>query len=90
MRSLQPVSDCECKDVLTAVRDLGQLALKVADVGFEAVALPHHDGEKTVIVPLSLSARCVLSEKLFGHFFKVVKVGNRTNLRPHLSDWKGR
>jgi len=62
VRDLQTDDECECKDVLTAVGDLGQLTLKVADVQFEAVVLPHLDGEKVVVVPLSLRARCVLAE----------------------------
>ena len=57
VRDLLPADECECRDVLTTVRDLGQLALKIADVRFEVVALPHFDSEKMVIVPLSLPAR---------------------------------
>ena len=43
------------------------LALKVADVKFQAVTLPHLDGEKVVVVALSLSTRCVLGEERFEH-----------------------
>jgi len=40
---LQLADECECRDVLTTVGDLGELALKEAGVRFEAVALPHLD-----------------------------------------------
>ena len=41
VKDLQPADEREYRDVLTVVRDLGQLALKVADVRFEAATLPH-------------------------------------------------
>ena len=44
VRELQPADECECKDVLTAVEDLSQLALEVVNVEFEVVVLPHLDG----------------------------------------------
>jgi len=56
---LQPADECECRDVLITVRDLGQLVLEVADIRFDVVALPHLDGEKVVVVPLSFPARCI-------------------------------
>ena len=40
-------------DILITVGDLDRLALKVADVGFEAVALPHLDGEEMMVVLLA-------------------------------------
>ena len=73
VRDLQPADECECGDVITAVGNLGQLALKVANVKFEVVALPHFNSEKMVVIPLSLSARCVLSEQHFGNLLKVVE-----------------
>jgi len=73
VRDLQPVNECECRDILTAVGDLSQLVLQVADVGFEAISLPHHDIEKVVIVPLTLLARCVLGEERFGYLLEVAK-----------------
>ena len=73
VRDLQPADERECGDVLIAVEDLGQLALKVANIRFEDVALPHVDGEKVVVVLLSLPARCVLGKKRFGHLLKVVE-----------------
>ena len=57
VRDLQPADECECRDVLTAVGDLSQLALEVTDVGFEVVVLHHLDGEKMVVVPLGFLAR---------------------------------
>jgi len=61
------------QDVLIIVGDLGQLALKIADLGFEVVALSHLDGEKMVDVPLSFPLRCVLGEKRFGYLLEVVE-----------------
>ena len=43
VRDLHPTDECECRDVLTAVGDLGKLVLEVADVGFETITLPHPD-----------------------------------------------
>jgi len=56
MRDLQPVNEREYGDVPTTVEDLGQLALEVADVRYEHVALPHLNGEKIVVVSFSLLA----------------------------------
>jgi len=67
VRDLQLVDERESGDVLTVVGDLGQLALKVVDVRFEVVALPHLDGEK-MVVPLSLPTRCVLGEECIRTF----------------------
>jgi len=53
----------ECIYILTAVGNFGQLALKVADVGLEAVTLPYFDREKVVVVLLGLPARGILSEE---------------------------
>ena len=72
-RDLQSADEREYGDVLIAIGDLGQLALEVADVRFEVIALPHLDGEKMVVVPFSLSARCVLSGECFRHVLKVVE-----------------
>jgi len=65
MRDLQSADEYKCRDILTAVGDLDQLALKVAYVGFEVVALPHLDGDKMVVVPLSLPMRYVLGKECF-------------------------
>ena len=73
VRDLMPADEREYKDVLTAVRDLGQLALKIADVGFEAIILPHLEGENMMVVPLSLPARCILGEECFRHHLEVVE-----------------
>ena len=73
MRDLQLADECECRDVIPTVGNLGQLTLKVADVGFEAVALSHLNGEKVMIVPLNLPVRCVLGEECFRHFLEVAK-----------------
>ena len=61
------------QSVFIAVRDFfGQLALKIVDVRFDVVALPHFNSEKMMVVPLSLSTRCVMREERFEHLFKVV------------------
>ena len=40
VRDLQSSDECECRDIFTAVENLGKLALEVPNVGFEAVTLP--------------------------------------------------
>ena len=57
VRDLKPTDEHECRDVLTTVGDLDQLAREVVDVEFEAVALSHLDDEKMAIVHLSLPTR---------------------------------
>ena len=52
---------------------LGQLALKVANVRFEIIALSHLEGEKMVVVPLSLLVICVLGEERFRCLLEVVE-----------------
>ena len=68
---LQFIDEHECRDILTAIKDLVPLAMEVADVRFEAVALSHLDGEKMLVVPLSLPARCVLGEEQFRQLLEV-------------------
>jgi len=46
VRNLQPIDECECKDILTTTKNFVLLALKVADKGFKAVTLPRFDSEK--------------------------------------------
>ena len=70
---MQPADECEYKDVLIAVGDFGKLALKVADVGLEAITLPHPDGEEVMVVLLGLPARGILGEERFGYLFEVVE-----------------
>ena len=60
-------------DVLTTIGDFGKLALEVDDVRFEVITLPHLDGEKIMVVPLSFLERCVPCEKYFGHILEVVE-----------------
>ena len=73
VRDLQPTDERKCRGVLTTVGDFDQFALRVADVIFEVVTLPHLDSEKIVVVPLTLSARCVLSGERFGYLLKVME-----------------
>ena len=70
MRNWRFTDECECKDVLTEVENFGQLALEVSEVGLEAVALPHFDGKKVVVVLFGLPARGILSEKCFGYLLE--------------------
>jgi len=58
------------------------LALKVADIRFEVIALPHLDGEKMMVVSLSLSARCIQGEKHFRQFLEVVERLWRQKVEP--------
>jgi len=53
VRDLQPADECECRDILTAVRNLGKLALGVDDEGLEAITLPHLNKEEMVVVLLA-------------------------------------
>ena len=93
MRNLHSANKCEYRDILTVVENFGQLALQVTDVGLEAVALPHFDGE-VVIVPLGFQARDVLSEERLGYFLEVVEIMRRHGLEPNRghafqTGWKG-
>lgn len=73
MSGLQPANECGIGDVLTTVVYFGHMALKIADVVLEALALPHVDGQEVVDVPLELIARGVLSVKRPADFLKVMK-----------------
>ena len=73
MRDLQPADECECKDIYTAVGNLGKLTLKIADVGLESITLPHLCGEYVMVVLLCLPTRGVLSEECLCYFLKVVE-----------------
>jgi len=64
VRDLQPVDECTCRDILTTVEDLSQLALEEVDVRFEAITLSHLGGEEVMIVLLDLPARGVLRNTL--------------------------
>ena len=73
MRDLQSADLCECRGVLTAVGNFGEMALEEASVGFEAITLPHFDKEEVLVVLLSLLTRGVLSEEYFNYLFEVVE-----------------
>ena len=53
---LQPADECERRDLFTAIRDFGKLALKDVDVRFETVSLPHLDEEEVMVILLGLLA----------------------------------
>ena len=93
VRDLQPTNKCECRDVLTAVGELGELAFGEIDVRFEVVVLPHLDGEEVMVVLLGFPARGVLRKKLRLPPRSCEESGatkSRTNLTPHFSDWRER
>ena len=48
------------------------MALEEADVGFEAVVLPHLSDEEVMVV-LGLPVRCVLGEERFSYVLEVVE-----------------
>ena len=73
VRKLQPAYECKCTNVLIAVGDLSQLVLEVASVRFEAVSLSHLDGEKVMVIRLSLLARCIVGDECFGHLREVAE-----------------
>ena len=64
--------------------DFGQLALEVTDVRLEVFALLHFNVEEEIIVLVSLLARGVLSEELFGYLLEVVKRMWRRGVNPIL------
>ena len=61
VRDLQSVDESECKYIFTTVENIGKLALKVVDVGFEVVTLSYFDREEVVVVLLGLLMGGVLS-----------------------------
>ena len=69
---MQPADECECRDP-HRMRKFGQLALEVAEIGLEAIALPHLNGENMVVVLLGLPARSVWSEERSSYLLEVVK-----------------
>ena len=67
MSNLQPANEYKCKDILIAVGNLGQLALKVTGVGLEVVAQSHFDSQEVVVIPLGFPMRGALSEERFDY-----------------------
>ena len=89
MRNLQLADERERIDIFTAIGQLGELILKVADVRHEAVIGYHFDSEEMVIVLLDLS-RGVLGQKRLSYLLKVVermRWQSIINPRTHFSDW---
>jgi len=59
---------------LIAVGNLGELVLKVADVGLEAVVtLPYFDREEAVVILLGLSTGGILGEERLGYLLETVE-----------------
>ena len=90
VRDLQSTDEHECRYIFIAIENFGKLALEVADVRLEVIALSHFDDEKVVVVILGLSARSILSEEYFSYLLEVVESGvaeSRTNPKLHLSGW---
>jgi len=71
VRNLQAAEECKGRDILIAIGNFGQLALKIAYIGLEDVAMPHFNGEKVVVVLLGLPTRGVLSEEHFSSSSKL-------------------
>ena len=82
LRDLQPADERECRDVLIAIGDHGQLALKVANVRFKVVTLSYLDSEKVAVVSLSLPAKCVLGKEHFRHLIESVERMQRSRIEP--------
>jgi len=73
-----------------AVRNIGNLALEVVDLGLETITLPPLDGEEVVIVLLGFSVRGILGEKcqsLPQSCGESATAGSRINTKPHFSGW---
>ena len=71
VRNLQVTDEHECRNVLTAVGDFDELALKEADVGLEDITLPHLNGEEMMDIFLGLLVRGILSEKHLGYLLEI-------------------
>lgn len=71
VRNMQPADEYECRDILTAIRNFGRLALEVTDVRVETVLLPHFDGEEVVVL-LGFPVRGALGEHI-GYLLEVVE-----------------
>ena len=67
------VDECEYRDIFTTVGNLDKLALKVIDVGLEAIILPYFNREEGMVVLLGFPTRDILSEKCFSYLLKVVE-----------------
>ena len=72
MRNLQSAVEREYRDIFTAVGNLDELVLKVADVRLEAFAVSHFDCEEVGVI-LSLLAGGVLGEKHLSYILKIVE-----------------
>ena len=64
---LQPADECEFRCLLTTAGDLGELALKEIDVGFEVVSRPYLDGEEVVTTPLGFLVSGILCVEGLGN-----------------------
>jgi len=82
VRDMQIIDECECKCILTAVGNLGKLALKVVDIGLEVVIMPHLDGEEVMVVLIGFSAGGVLGEKCLNHFLKIAERMRQQGVEP--------
>ena len=57
---------------LQKVGNLSKLTLKVADVGLEAITLPHFDREEVVVALFTLPVGSVLSEECLSYLLKII------------------
>ena len=60
---LQPADKYERRYLLTAIEDLGKLAMEEIDVGFCTISWPHFDGEEMVGTPLGFLTSSILYEE---------------------------
>ena len=73
MRDLQSAVEFDCRYIFIAVEKFGKLTMKVADVGLEAIIMPHLNGEEVMVILLGLLAGEVLSEEHLGYLLEVAE-----------------
>ena len=60
-------------NIFTAVGNLDELVLGVADVRFEAVVMSHFDGEEVMIILLDFLVGGVLGEERLWYLFETIE-----------------
>ena len=74
MSNLQPVDECERRDIFTVIGHLGKLILEVADVRLETATVTHFDSDEAVVVLIGLSAGGILGDKCLDYLLKVERM----------------
>ena len=82
VRDLHSANECECRDIFTTVRNLGEQVLKIADVRLEAVALSHFDNEEVVMILLRFPMGGVLGEKCLSYLLEIAERVQRQRVKP--------